>query len=174
MISFIKGIVSYIGDSYILLDCHDIGFQISMPSTALYGFLSNEDLQMFKQLLTVSGIGPKGALSILSSISTEELRMAIAAEDAKLISSSKGVGLKTAQKLVLELKGKIKGMPVTDSASNQQSQVSDGKNLESAVLFVEATGISRTECMKAITRAEIPSNADIDTIIDLIYKNLSV
>ena len=132
MIRFIKGTIVQTSDSYIILNCHDIGFQISMPSSALfklsegmeisvhthlsvkedgmslYGFLSSEDLYMFKQLLTVSGIGPKGALGILSGLSVEELKMAISTGDARLISRSKGIGLKTAQKLVVELKDKFK------------------------------------------------------------------
>lgn len=194
MISFIKGLVSFVGDSYIILDCHDIGFYISMPSSSLfkvsegmevtvythlavreddmslYGFLSRDDLVMFKQLITVSGVGPKAALGILSNISTEELKMAIASGDAKLISSAKGIGLKTAQKLVVDLKGKFKNqIPVAVSAGKTVSS-----NIETAVMFAESTGISRSQCLKALSGIQIPEDADIDQIIDLIFKNLSV
>ncbi len=195
MISFIKGTINLVGDSYIILDCHDIGFYISMPSSALYklsegmevvvythmavkeddmslyGFLSNEDLYMFKQLITVSGVGPKGALGILSNISTDELKMAIAAEDAKLISTSKGIGLKTAQKLVVDLKGKFKNAAIV-SADRPSQAVNN--NIETAIMFVQSTGISRTQSMKAISKADIPDNADVDTIIDLIFKNINI
>ena len=184
-----------VGDSYIILDCHDIGFYISMPSSALYklsegmevvvythmavkeddmslyGFLSNEDLYMFKQLITVSGVGPKGALGILSNISTEELKMAIATEDAKLISASKGIGLKTAQKIVVDLKGKFKNDIVVSSGKSAQTV---NNNIETAIMFVQSTGISRTQSMKAISQADIPNDADVDTIIDLIFKNINV
>ncbi len=195
MISFIKGIINLVGDSYIIMDCHDIGFYISMPSSALYklsegmevvvythmavkeddmslyGFLSSEDLYMFKQLITVSGVGPKGALGILSNISTEELKMAIAAEDAKLISTSKGIGLKTAQKLVVDLKGKFKNEIVIPAG---KSSPAVNSNIETAIMFVQSTGISRAQSMKAVSRADIPDDADVDMIIDLIFKNINV
>ena len=194
MISFIKGTISYIGDSFVILECNHIGFQISMPSTALfrltegmevtvythlavkeddlslYGFLGMDDLQMFKQLITVSGVGPKGALQILSSISTEELKMAIASGDAKLISSAKGIGLKTAQKLVVDLKGRFKNeLPVSGISSGKLKS----SNLEMAVLFAQSTGISRTQCMNALSKAELSDDADVDLIIDSIFKNLN-
>ena len=194
MISFIKGTISYIGDSFVILECNHMGFQISMPSTALfrltegmevtvythlavkeddlslYGFLGMDDLQMFKQLITVSGVGPKGALQILSSISTEELKMAIASGDAKLISSAKGIGLKTAQKLVVDLKGRFKNeLPVSGISSGKLKS----SNLEMAVLFAQSTGISRTQCMNALSKAELSDDADVDMIIDSIFKNLN-
>ena len=195
MISFIKGTVSFISDSYIILNCNNMGFMISMPSTALfrlsegmevtvhthlavkeddlslYGFLDADDLSMFKQLITVSGVGPKGALGILSALSTQELRMAIAAGDAKLISGAKGIGLKTAQKLVVDLKGKVsKAIPVQMQSTGKLA----GNDVETAIMFAEATGISRTQSMKALSKAELPDNADVDTIIDIIFKNLNV
>ena len=195
MISYIKGIVSYVGDTYIVLECNQMGFQISMPSTALYrlaegmeitvythlavkeddlslyGFLSSEDLRMYKQLITVSGIGPKGALGILSSISVEELKLAIASGDAKLIASAKGIGLKTAQKLVVDLKGKFRTeVPSVNLASGKGTDSS----VETAIMFAEATGISKSQCMKALAKAEIPSDADVDTILDLIFKNVNL
>ena len=194
MISFIKGTISYIGDSFVILECNHMGFQISMPSTALfrltegmevtvythlavkeddlslYGFLGMDDLQMFKQLITVSGVGPKGALQILSSISTEELKMAIASGDAKLISSAKGIGLKTAQKLVVDLKGRFKNeLPVSEISSGKLNS----SNLEMAVLFAQSTGISRTQCMNALSKTKLPDDADVDLIIDSIFKNLN-
>jgi len=194
MISFIKGTISYIGDSFVILECNHMGFQISMPSTALfrltegmevtvythlavkeddlslYGFLGMDDLQMFKQLITVSGVGPKGALQILSSISTEELKMAIASGDAKLISSAKGIGLKTAQKLVVDLKGRFKNeLPVSGISSGKLNS----SNLEMAVLFAQSTGISRTQCMNALSKTKLPDDADVDLIIDSIFKNLN-
>ena len=195
MISFIKGIISLVSDSYIILNCNNMGFMISMPSTALYrlsegmevtvythlavkeddlslyGFLNNEELFLFKQLITVSGVGPKGALGILSGISAEELKMAIASGDARLIAGSRGIGLKTAQKIIVELKGKFKSDP---SASSVTSAKQNNSNIETAILFAESTGISRTQCLKALSRSEIPDNADVDMIIDLIFRNLSV
>lgn len=195
MINYIKGIVSQIGDGYIVLENNGIGYLIGMPSTelfrltegiettvytymavreddiSLFGFTSSEDLNLFKRLLNVSGVGPKGALAILSSIPGDELKMAIASGDAKLISSSKGIGLKTAQKIIVELKDKFEKetvvMPkIAGSAA--------GNDIETAIAFVNSTGVSRTECLKALGKAGTTAGLDVDGLIDAIFKNLSV
>lgn len=195
MISFIKGTVSFIGDSYIILESGIMGFTISMPSTALfrlsegmevkihthlavreddlslYGFLSQEDLLMFRQLITVSGVGPKAAMGILSAITTEELKMAIASGDAKLISSAKGIGLKTAQKLVVDLKGKFKNVLPSGLAAAAPAVTG---SVETAIMFAQSTGITRAQCMKALSGTDIPADADVDAIIDLIFKNVKL
>ena len=195
MINYIKGTISFVADTYIVLDCHDMGFQISMPSSdlfkvtegmeaviythlavkeddmSLYGFLGREELNIFKQLLSVSGIGPKGALGILSSISAEELKMAIAAGDAKLIASAKGIGLKTAQKLVVDLKGKFKDAAI-ESGLAAAGAAAQG-NVETAIMFATSTGLTRAQCMKALGKAQLAPDADVDQIIDLIFMNIS-
>ena len=73
----------------------------------LYGFLERDEMAMFKQLLAVSGIGPKGAIAILSALSTDDLRFAVLSGDAKAIAKAPGIGGKTASRIVLELKDKI-------------------------------------------------------------------
>lgn len=195
MISFIRGTVSYIGESFLILEANSMGFTIFMPSSSLYqvsegmeikihthlavreddlslyGFLSQEDLNMFRQLIGVSGIGPRGALGILSSITTEELKMAIASEDAKLISSAKGIGMKTAQKIVVDLKGKFKNIVPSSVISSASSAAG---NVETAILFAQSTGISRAQCLKALSQAKISPEADVDSIIDLIFKNIQL
>ena len=194
MISFLKGIVASIGENFIILETNEVGFMIYMPTSSLlrlnegmavtvhthmsvsendislYGFLSREENNMFKKLITVSGIGPRAALSILSSISVDELKMAIASGDSKLISKSKGVGLKTAQKIVIELKGKFEKEVLSDSTANCEK----GDNLDTAISFVEATGISRSQCLKAVSKVQIGPETGVDEIIDIIFKNLSV
>ena len=198
MIRYIKGTVSLIGENYIILDHHDMGFQISMPSSdlykitegmeaviythlavreddlSLYGFLSLDELEVFRQLITVSGVGPKAALGILSSISAQDLMFAIEAGDAKLIASAKGIGMKTAQKLVVDLKGKFKdaAADVYTSSFGVLNQ-SSGSDVEAAIQFAQATGLSRSQCLKALSKVQVSQNADIDEIIDLIFRNLS-
>lgn len=73
----------------------------------LYGFLSKDDLEIFKLLITVSGIGPKGGLAILSTLSADDLRFAILSGDSKAISKAPGIGAKTAQRVILDLKDKL-------------------------------------------------------------------
>ena len=132
MIAYLKGEVVEIEEEKLILECGDIGYNISMPASALdgtlrpgqevkihthlhvredamqlYGFLTRDDLKMFRMLLGVSGIGPKAALGILSGLSADELRFAVLSDDIKTISQAPGVGKKTAQKMILELKDKL-------------------------------------------------------------------
>ena len=196
MINYIKGYVAQIGDGFIVLDNNGIGYLIGMPSTelfrltegmeatvftymavreddiSLFGFTSAEDLELFKKLLNVSGVGPKGALGILSSIPGDELKMAIAAGDAKLISKSKGIGLKTAQKIIVELKDKFSKEAVVMPKSGASAEKSN--DIETAIAFVNSTGVSRTECLKALNKAGAVDDLDVDALIDVIFKNLSI
>ena len=132
MIAFMKGTLAGIEETKILLEHDGIGYEIFIPMDGrvdrlytgqelmvhtylhvredvlqLYGFLTRDDLEIFRLLLGVNGVGPKAALGILSAISADELRFAVLAEDIKTISKAPGIGRKTAQKLVLELKDKL-------------------------------------------------------------------
>ena len=82
--------------------------QVKEDGLQLYGFLTREDQKLFRMLIGVSGIGPKGALGILSALSADDLRFAVLADDARAIAKAPGIGHKTAQKLILELKDKLK------------------------------------------------------------------
>ena len=132
MIAFIKGYVNGIYSDRIVLESGNMGFNICMPDSdlrdlagigeeikiytylsvredalQLYGFLTKDELDFYKMLLGVNGIGPKAALAILSEMTTDDLRFAILSEDAKAISKAPGVGLKTAQRLIIDLKDKM-------------------------------------------------------------------
>ena len=129
MIGYIKGVIEEIEENSILLDHGGMGFRINMPAALLdrnahkgdqvkiythlqvkeddmqlYGFYTRDDLEVFRLLLNVSGIGPKGAMNILSVISADNLRFAVLSDDAAAIAKAPGIGKKTAQKLILELK----------------------------------------------------------------------
>ena len=125
---------------------------------------------MFKLLITVSGVGPKGAIGILSSINVDDLKMAIAAEDSKMISGAKGIGSKTAQKIVVELKGKISkdilssSQAGTASGSVQTANVSRSITGE-AIDALEALGFSRTSAVRAINQIEITEDITASELI---------
>ena len=129
MIAFLKGTIEEISEKSIFLDVNGIGYEIYMPTGSasmlpgvgekikihtylqisengigLYGFLSKDELNVFKLLITVNGIGPKGAVGILSALSANELRLAVLSDDDKAIAKAPGIGAKTAKKLILELK----------------------------------------------------------------------
>lgn len=132
MISYIRGILAEKEEDQIVVEASSIGYEIHVPlsfleelppvgeevriytylqvkedALNLFGFRSRQDLKMFKQLLGVNGIGPKGALGLLSAMRPDDLRLAVISGDAKAISKAPGIGLKTAQRLILDLKDKI-------------------------------------------------------------------
>ena len=197
MIGYIRGTVASIEDNYIILDNHGIGYQINMPLSSMFklsegmettvytymafgkddvslcGFLSRAESDMFKMLLKVSGIGPKGALNILSAADAETLKLAILTGDDKMIAASKGISAKTAQKIILELKGKIsKEMPQA-AAELSGGQGGDERSLiDQAVDVVVATGFDRAKCMRAVSKIEITADMDLDKLIDEIFINI--
>ena len=197
MIGYIRGTVASIEDNYIILDNHGIGYQINMPLSSMFklsegmettvytymafgkddvslcGFLSRSESDMFKMLLKVSGIGPKGTLNILSAADAETLKLAILTGDDKMIAASKGISAKTAQKIILELKGKIsKEMPQA-AAELSGGQGGDERSLiNQAVDVVAATGFDRAKCMRAVSKIEITADMDLDKLIDEIFINI--
>lgn len=135
MISFISGKLKEILQDSIVVETNGVGFGIFFPASnfknlpaidddikvftytnvkedelSLYGFLTREDREMFLKLLTVNGVGPKGALNIISTLGFSTLMKAIASEDSKLISSVQGIGAKTASKICIELADKVRKM----------------------------------------------------------------
>ena len=132
MIGFVRGEIAYFEEDKVVLEVNGIGMNVYASSQTLsnlgsvgqqavlythlnvkedamtlYGFLTKEDLKIFRLLITVNGIGPKGALSILNAITPEELRFAILAGDSKTIAKAPGIGAKTASRVILDLKDKL-------------------------------------------------------------------
>ena len=158
MIAYIKGELVILEEDRVIVDVGGVGYGIYMPGRAmsalppigsevlihtylnvkedamqLYGFLTRDDLAVFRKVITVSGIGPRGGLSILSQLSADDLRFAVMSGDAKAISAAQGIGKKTAEKLILELKDKL-SMPDLDhyAALEDTSAVSELRQVESS------------------------------------------
>lgn len=175
MISYIKGTLAHRGESYIILENGGIGYQIfvsagflsRMPDAgkeikiftymsvkedgiSLFGFSSKEEQEMFLKLLTVGGVGPKGALGFLSQLTPQEIVMAILSADAKTLSKAPGVGKKTAQRVILELKDKC----TTEDAIAVPMEMVDGDAVGGAkfeaIEALTALGYSRSEAAKAV------------------------
>lgn len=202
MIAYLQGIVAGITDTKVILDVNHIGFQVFMSSRdiqampgqgeeariytylnvkedamQLYGFLSQDDLDVYKLLLNVSGIGPKGGLGILSAMTADDLRFAVLSEDAKSIAKAPGIGPKTAQKLILELKDKLsledafeKKLENTAAAS-VKAGLDDAKS--EAVQALVALGYSNSDALKSVRKAEITSDMDTETILKLALKQMA-
>ena len=130
--------------------------------------MTRDDLNIFKMLINVNGIGPKGALAILSTISPDDLRFAILSDDARLISTAPGIGSKTAQKLILELKDKIKLEEAFESYSSGVNAVKTDDVLVAKNEAVEALvslGYGSTEAMKAVREVENADELDSEEIL---------
>lgn len=202
MISYIKGKLTEADDGIIVVENNGIGFNIHVPATvissfssigdevkvytylqiredahSLFGFLTRDDLNIFKMLINVNGIGPKGALAILSTISPDDLRFAILSDDARLISTAPGIGSKTAQKLILELKDKIKLEEAFESYSSGVNAVKTDDVLVAKNEAVEALvslGYGSTEAMKAVREVENADELDSEEILKRALKKLAL
>lgn len=154
--------------------------QVKEDGVALFGFLSEEALQIFKLLITVNGIGPKGAVGILSGISLDDLRFAVLAEDTKTISKIPGIGPKTAGKLILELKDKFKIEDAIEAklVHCDETAASSGSGTKAAILREEAAqglaslGYSVTEAVKVLRNVEITDTTTVEDLLKYGLKHL--
>lgn len=158
--------------------------QVKEDGVALFGFLTEDALQIFKLLITVNGIGPKGAIGILSGISLDDLRFAILAEDSKTISKIPGIGPKTAAKLVLELKDKFKLEDAIEAKLIHGEQVAaEGKSgkaeaaraaalRDEAAQALAALGYSMTGAVKVLKEVEITDTTTVEELVKYGLKNI--
>lgn len=203
MYSYIRGeLVEIPGEDWIVLEAQQIGYNIRIPSQVLdylpgigsevkiytylhvkedahmlYGFLTRDDLEVFKLLLGVSGIGPKGALAILSVMSTDDLRFAVLSDDAKTIAKAPGVGNKTAQRVIIELKDKLRLEDVVEAkltkaeAAPARSIVNTKKN--EAVEALVSLGYSSSDALKVLTGIEITEETTVEDILKEALKSMA-
>ncbi len=200
MISFIKGELKEVGIDFVVVENHGIGYLIKVPATVvtmlpaigseiqiftylyiredildLYGFLEKEDITVFRLLLGVSGIGPKGALAILSTISVDDLRFAVLAGDAKTIAKAPGIGSKTAQKMVIELKDKLKLEEVFEQKlAKEAKDVGQTKEIQNeAVQALTALGYSPTDALRAVRAVTVTEDMTVETLLKASLKKMS-
>lgn len=204
MISFVKGQLCEIRENSMILEVGGIGYHIFAPLSTierlpsvgdtvkiytylyvredalnLYGFITQDDLHVFKLLITVNGIGPKGALGILSVLTTDDLRFAVLSDDSKTIAKAPGIGSKTASKLILELKDKLKLEDAFEQRLEQslfnKSQVSDVKDIRNeAIQALVALGYSNTDASKAVRMVELTEDITVEDILKRSLKNISL
>lgn len=134
---------------------------------SLFGFSSWEELDMFELLITISGIGPKAALSILSSLTVEEFKIAVMSQDAKALTKAQGIGLKGAQRILIELKDKI---TLSFEEEQPEGAVSSGTALESAVvsdaiMAMVSLGYSNTEAFRAVNAVKEKESLSADALL---------
>jgi len=202
MIASVKGKLEGVTADSVIIDVNGLGVEVIVPSNVinrlprpyedvklhtymhvredamqLYGFIEKEDLDFFKLLIMVNGIGPKAAIAILSSMSTDVLTFAILSEDIKTIEKAQGIGAKTAKKLVLELKDKVgvinaKTVELRSDSSSDISLTIGSAIKEEASQVLEALGYSRTEAMKSVSAVEMTEEMTAEELVKLALKNL--
>lgn len=201
MISYIRGEFVAVEKEKVIIDVGGVGYGIFMPESAmgllpqignevklhtylnvredamqLFGFLTRDDLEIFKLLIGVSGIGPKGGLSILSKLTADDLRFAIMSGDSKAISAAPGIGKKTAEKVIIELKDKldIEEMLNPSDSETKSAIKMDGSANEiqsEAVQALVALGYGSTESLKAVNKVN-SENMTVEEVLKQALKNL--
>lgn len=151
--------------------------QVREDAMTLFGFLTKDDLKVFKLLLGVNGIGPKGAIGILSVMTTDDLRFAVLADDAKAIAKAPGVGNKTAQRLILELKDKLSleeafEQKLAHTAQSEEAHTTSGMQNE-AVQALVALGYSSSEALKAVNAVELTEQMDTEALLKAALKKMA-
>ena len=154
--------------------------QVREDAFVLFGFFTKEDRKLFQQLLGVNGIGPNAALGVLTALSADDLRFAVLADDAKAIAKAPGIGIKTAQKLILELKDKLSLEEAfearlenhqTKAAAGAASDLSEARN--EAVEALTALGYSASESLKAVRKVEAADGMSVEDILKAALKYIS-
>ncbi len=197
MIGFIKGIIVDTTENSVILENNGIGYNIFVSNTTLtqiqtkqtvclftylnvredalnlYGFATKEEKNMFLKLITISGVGAKVALGILSGIEVKNLMIAIISADTKTLSKIKGIGKKTAERIILELKGSLE----VDSSLLQGEIVGEefdalDKDMIDAVSALRSLGITQSEAVKAVKKAKVDAK-NIEELIALSLRSLN-
>lgn len=196
MIGFVEGIIEYIDVDKIVVNNNGVGYNVFMPASQidtlnvdetvrvftylnvredamqLFGFLTRDDLEVFKLLITVNGIGPKGGLAVLSTITTDDLRVAVISEDAKAISKAPGIGAKTAQKVIIELKDKLNLEDVLEPKLDANFQINDNNSMSEAVMALVALGYSQADAYRAVKSIDNIEELDVENVIKMALKKI--
>lgn len=200
MIEFVRGELAAVEADKAVVDVDGIGFGVFMSGQALgmlpsvgeqvkiytylnvkedamqlYGFLTRDDLEIFRLLIGVSGIGPKGALGILTGLTPDELRFAVMSKDVKAISAAPGIGKKTAEKLILELKDKLRIEDVLDGVVSNSTTLGSasggsGEVAGEAVQALVALGYGSTEALQAVKKIEIKEDMEVEEVLKAALK----
>lgn len=199
MLAYIKGTLEIKTKGYIVIDANGIGYKIFMPESAisklcdigekvqihtfmrvreddisLYGFLTNEELRMFELLLGVSGIGAKGALTILSNITPSQFALAVISNNVDILKKLPGIGAKTAQRVILELKDKLKKEQEIEIVQGEEVEatfkhvIEEDEKVSEAISALQVLGYTKKEIMLALEKVDM---ADL-SVEDIIRKGL--
>ena len=203
MYAYLKGTLEEITEDNIVVEVGNIGYNVKVSTTtadllpplgnevkiytytlvredafSLYGFLTRDDLEIFKKLITVNGIGPKGGLAILSVMSADALRFAIMAGDAKSIAKAPGIGNKTAERVILDLRDKVSledtlrglGEPVGTVGAVSAGGSLDNAMKKEAIEALVALGYSASDATAAVKKVEVTDETTVESILKIALK----
>lgn len=191
MLGYIKGKVLHFSDGTVLLENNGVGYEVLCSGAAyaklisdgqgevytylqvredgvsLFGFVSLEEKNMFLKLISVSGVGPKMGITILSSMNINDIAVAIANSDVKKLTAAKGLGKKTAERIILELREKVsaESLPEKGAAAPEQPAEKISDKEEDAVVGLMSLGYTRAESVRAVKRAEEAGAESMEEII---------
>lgn len=202
MIAYVRGVIESVSADNCVIDVNGIGYNVKISADTasrlpgegeliklhtytcvredafqLYGFLTRNELELFQRLITVNGIGPKGGLSILSVMDADALRYAIVSGDAKQIAKAPGIGPKTAQRVILDLKDKISiddcliDREIADTAAGREATLDSSAKRE-AVEALVALGYGQTESARAVNAIDNLAELDSGQILKAALKKL--
>lgn len=201
MISYIKGILEDMSPGMVVVDNHGIGYQMMVPmrgeafpkigqeikiythmhvredDVSLFGFLSKEEKEAFELLIGVNGIGPKVGLSVLSTLSVYELKMAVISEDVKTISKTPGLGPKGAKKLILELKDKLSFDELEEEGVGAEIFDTASDSSDSVMITIEglvSLGYSKSEAAIAVNKVEDAADLTPEELLKKALKNIMI
>lgn len=192
MYEYLNGIISDLGEDYAVIDINGVGFRVVTSKNTIiniklgsksklytqiivrdeniiiYGFISRYELEIFKLLLSVSGVGPKAALSLLSSLKPDELALAIATKNSKQLTIAQGIGKKIAERIILELRDKIS----IENSVYYETHLGDSDNAIQAIEALTSLGYSYNEASNAVAKIENKKES-VDILIKEALKQLS-
>ena len=197
MIGYLKGKLLYSTADTALIEVNGVGYEVYCSASAfskmavgdvcevytylqvseqngvtLYGFSSVEEKNMFLKLISVSGVGPKMGIAVLASMDSASLAASIATQDVKRLSSVKGLGKKTAERIILELREKVGAIPQTAAAKGVATALLPDDGDEDAIVALQTLGFTRAESAKAVASAKAKGAQGIEEIIMQALKSI--
>ena len=196
MIAYVKGNLETKTNSFVVIDVQGIGYRVFMPlksieglgeigqevkvythyyvredNISLYGFSSNEELRMFELLISVSGVGAKSAITMLSEINPSSFALAIISDDISKLVKIPGIGKKTAARIILELKDKLKTETAIEQTDKVEISVEKDNNAVEAIAALQVLGYTRKEIEKVFEKIDI-KNSELEEIIKQALRHL--
>lgn len=193
MIAFVKGTVAYVDAEQIVVENHGVGYQILTSATmmqktkvgdevtihthfhvteksmALIGFLTKEEVRLFQILLGLTGVGPKNALAVLSTLSIQDLYYAVFSEDVKAIAKTPGIGPKGAKRMIIDLKDKLKLEDITGGVSTEETvhvePLANSDSIADTIEALAALGYSNGEAYRAVHAVKGAAEMDSEALL---------